>query len=59
MTPTEFQLRQYVIRLKSLVVHYVPENEIGKYSGLLDAIDATFEEMDNKNKYMMKNKTTE
>jgi len=50
MTPTEFQLRQYVIRLKSLVVHYVPENEIDKYSGLLDAIDATFEEMDNNNK---------
>lgn len=59
MTPTEFQLRQYVIRLKYLVVHYVPESEISKYDGLLNAIDATFEEMDSKNKHMMKNSKPE
>lgn len=59
MTPTEFQLRQYVIRLKSLVLHYVPQGEISRYNGLLNAIDATFDEMDSKNKHMMNNKTTE
>lgn len=48
MTNHEFQLRQYVIRLKSLVLHYVPENELKAYDGLLNAIDATFDEMDRK-----------
>jgi hypothetical protein len=48
MTQTEFQLRQYVIRLKGLLVHYAPEEDLKKYSGLLNAIDATLEEMERK-----------
>jgi hypothetical protein len=48
MTPTEFQLRQYVIRLKGLALHYIPSKELKAYDGLFDAIDATLEEMDRK-----------
>lgn len=48
MTNHEFQLRQYVIRLKGLVIHYVPETDLKAYDGLLNAIDATLDEMDSK-----------
>lgn len=48
MTNHEFQLRQYVIRLKGLFVHYVPQKDLKAYDGLLDAIDATLAEMDAK-----------
>lgn len=46
MTQTEFQLRQYVIRLKGLFIHYVPDEDINKFTGLLNAIDATLEQME-------------
>jgi hypothetical protein len=48
MTKSEFELRQYVIRLKGLLVHYAPEEDLKKYSGLLNAVDATLEEMERK-----------
>lgn len=54
MTPTEFQLRQYVIRLKGLALHYIPDTDLKRYDGLFNAIEATFEEMDSRNKHMMK-----
>ncbi len=48
MTNHEKQLRSYVIRLKSLALHYVPEKELKAYDGLFNAIDATLDEMDSK-----------
>ncbi len=54
MTPTEFQLRQYVIRLKGLALHYIPETDLKAYDGFFNAIEATFDEMDGQNKHMMK-----
>ncbi len=46
MTNREFQLVQYIIRLRGIVLHYASPSAIDAAHGLLAAIDATLENRD-------------
>jgi hypothetical protein len=48
MTNHEFELRQYVIRLRGIIAHHADPSAIRAAQGLFDAIDATLEQMDTK-----------